>query len=138
MSTSYEVSTNLFTHRWRETPEVLAKGTPPTARVTEIFMPNRIYKEGEVKWTLTRGGKGKFDFEAQRLYVWFEDSVDTVYNAKGKEAHRRVDIWVKDPVDERGWGVVLVLIFLTVVATFAFASEIKLYFTGEGFAELSY
>ncbi|KAL1410100.1 hypothetical protein Q8F55_004103 [Vanrija albida] len=138
MSSAYEVETNLFTHRYRETPEVLAKGAPPTSRVTEIYLPNRVYKEGEVKWTLTRGGKGRFDFAAQRLYVWFDDHVDTVYNAKGKEVHRRVDIWVKDPVDQRGWGVILVMIFLAVVATFGLSSELKLWLTGEGFAELNY
>ena len=83
--------------------------------MTEIFIPRRLYPEGQVEHQLSVGGRMRFDFDNQRAYVWFNDL--PAWRDKGKaDKIRRVDIWRKGgrtkPQGVIPWSTVWFIVFL--------------------------
>jgi hypothetical protein len=95
---------SMFTYRFRAHTKILPDGaqelSPKASEVTELFLPNRVYRSvDEIGCLLSPGGSIKFDLENSRAYVWF---VDTLLSANGKpERPRRIDIWVKAKSEEK-------------------------------------
>ncbi|GMK54726.1 hypothetical protein CspeluHIS016_0113120 [Cutaneotrichosporon spelunceum] len=134
LSTSFEPTTMLFSHRWTDMPQPTSPDAPARSRLTEIFLPGRHYKEGQVKWFASSGGRMHFDWERQRLWVWFDDTDESIN--RGKAVTRRVDLWVHDARDRA--KPVEVLGLLIVVGGFCFflANEWQRYTTGKPWVEM--
>lgn len=124
----------LFTHRWTDTPQFTSPDAPPRARVTEIFLPRRHYKEGAVKWFASAGGRVHFDYERQRLWVWFDDTDEFI--ARGKVVTRRVDFWVLEARDKVKPAEVLGLLIVVGGFCFFLANEWVRYTTGKPWVEM--
>jgi len=61
--------------------------------VTEIFLPRRVYKENDIDWLLSPGGRMQFDWEGERAWVWFVDKWNPLAKPR-LDRVRRVDLWV--------------------------------------------
>lgn len=126
LSHVYQAETGLFTYRWRDVPTPPSRYGPAPGNVTEIFLPGRVYadaiKSGSLKHFISPGGRYRFDAARQRMWVWFED--DAVSCKQGKEKIRRVDVWVKDPVEDTPLGVIFGLVFLLGITLFVLGSEV--------------
>ena len=67
-----------------------------------------MYKEGDVRWLVSPGGRIQFDWERERLFVWFVDTLHPGGKSKPDQP-RRVDLWVSsrapstDIMNRRGW-----------------------------------
>ncbi len=84
------------------------------AEVTEIFLPRRVFKEGAVDWMVSTGGRAQFDWERERMFVWFIDKYDPYAKATPERA-RRVDVWVPSKAKTKQTATPLAWV-LTVVA----------------------
>lgn len=113
---SYNYRTSEFTYRFR-TPSTsaavdreLAKAAtdelPSTAQITEIFLPRRVYKQELTKYLLSPGGCIRFDWEAQRAYVWFVGTPSLQ-----DRPERRVEFWigVREANHRRWWQTLLLI-----------------------------
>lgn len=134
LSSSYDPATALFTHRFTDTPQRTAQGKPPRARVTEIFLPRRHYREGEVKWYASGGGHVQFDWARQRLFLWFDDSDEFVH--RGKPMTRRIDVWVRETADRANAVEVIGLSIVLGAFIFFLANEYMRYTTGKPWVEM--
>jgi hypothetical protein len=98
---------------------------------TEIYLPTQHYKKGHTFFALSSGGRITLDYENQRAYVWFIDTVEEDRAAPNKLKIRRVDLWatdkIKDPAawtaSQIRWGV-LFAIFWVLLALWAQRNEI--------------
>ncbi|WVQ85927.1 hypothetical protein IAT38_008095 [Cryptococcus sp. DSM 104549] len=124
LSMTYNAETNLYTHRWRS-PLRTSSDPPALSEVTEIFLPSRIYRAGEIQFNASLGAKLVFDHERERLFVWYEDSALTAYENKGDGKVRRVDVWVIGKEKEDTWSTgaivftILALVLGVIVAVIA-------------------
>lgn len=105
-SISFDYPTSTYSYRFtsphRPATAGPADSSPPPSEVTELFIPKRHYREGQFRYTLSSGGRIRFDHANQRAYVWF---ADTTPPPQGRsEKVRRIDLWVPDRA--RGTGVV--------------------------------
>lgn len=127
LSHVYHADNGLFTYRWRDSPSAAtASGVPPKNRVTEIYLPNRVYgaaiKDGTLKHFISPGGRYRFDPERQRMWVWFED--DSVSVKQGHEKTRRIDVWVKEPQEDTPVGIIVGLLVILGMSLFVLGSEV--------------
>lgn len=139
ISSRYTKVTQLYSLRFTDNAGFLTDkqaeiNRAPTARVTELFVPSRIYKPGQFKWSVSLGGRIVFDHAAQRAWVWFDDSDDAIAeHIRTKRALVRcVDIWVQDPVDERPLSAYLALLLVLCMVGFVFANEVMAARYGKG------
>jgi hypothetical protein len=98
--------------------------------VTEIFLPRRHYKEGQVKWFASAGGRVHFDWARQRLWVWFDDTDDFI--SRGKEVTRRIDLWVLEAPEGTKPVEIIGLLVVLGATLFFVANEWMRYTTGKG------
>ncbi|ORY26618.1 putative cytoplasm protein, partial [Naematelia encephala] len=97
LSAQFETSTAAFTYRFsspflpRAVVSIKKEPTPTTPSITEIYLPSRHYQEGKVSWLVSPGGRLKFDFPNQRLFVWFVDAPPDPSSRPRKQSVRRID-----------------------------------------------
>jgi len=133
LSSTFERSTALFTHRFRDKPgRTDSDSGPPLDRVTEIFLPERIYGSTAtgpkgVKWQLSPGGRYFFDHARQRLFIWFHDNDETIHYRK--DITRRIDVWVHE-ADDPKFVMWTVFIGLVAMALFVLVNELSRHYTG--------
>ena len=124
ISLAYDTSTSVFTYRFR-TPVRPPVDAPPSAAVaTEIYLPTRVYKEGQVEWLVSPGGRLQFDWERQRLWVWFVD-VPSPTEKPRPDRVRRVDVWV--PVKAKSMSDISILQWVLMVMGTALALALGWY-----------
>lgn len=121
-------------HRFTDMPQHTSPTSPPRARVTEIFLPRRHYKEGAVKWHASGGGRVQFDWARQRLFLWYDDSDEFV--GRGKQLTRRIDVWVREAPDTTNLAEVLGLTVVVGGFLFFLANEYVRYTTGKPWIEM--
>ncbi|WWD20684.1 hypothetical protein CI109_105160 [Kwoniella shandongensis] len=126
-SSTYDYETGHFTHRWRSTlrPDTTA---PQINEVTEIFLPRRVFREGEIEFSASVGGRLQFDWPNQRLWVWFEDSPQIIYETKTPDRRRRIDVWVpakasKSEGEWKTWHYVVAALVAIVALWVAYAAQ---------------
>nr|XP_019051096.1 cytoplasmic protein [Kwoniella bestiolae CBS 10118]OCF30026.1 cytoplasmic protein [Kwoniella bestiolae CBS 10118] len=133
LSSSYDAETALFTHRFTS-PIRISTDIPSIEEVTEIFLPKRVYTEGQVRFALSLHGKIYFDWPNQRCWVWFDDppyhhSIDLGPRGTKENKVRRVDIWVPGRTKPRPWTTLhllgIVLFFVVAVLGILKAQEIE-------------
>lgn len=127
LSHVYKAENGLFTYRWRDGPVApTASGMPAPGKVTEIFLPSRVYgkaiADGSLKHFITPGGRYRFDVARQRMWVWFED--DALSVKQGREKTRRVDVWVTDPQEDTPVGIIVGLLIIFGMSLFVLGSEV--------------
>jgi hypothetical protein len=136
LSSTYDRTNGFFSLRYREKPGCCDLDNPPLERVTEIFLPTRIYGAtgaAGVKWNLSQGGNAYFDSARQRLFVWFSDTDEIIHYRA--DITRRVDLWVSDATDPKGLGsfALMACAFLTL---FVLLNELSRHFIGAYFVDL--
>ncbi|CAD6570060.1 MAG: hypothetical protein TREMPRED_005575 [Tremellales sp. Tagirdzhanova-0007] len=99
ISVSFDPNTSIYTHRFRS-PLRLRDTNPSLAEVTEIFLPRRWYKEGDIEWLASSGGRIQFDWERERVWVWFVDAPRPDEKPRPDRV-RRFDIWVPSKVKSK-------------------------------------
>ncbi|WVR08558.1 hypothetical protein IAU60_005613 [Kwoniella sp. DSM 27419] len=131
LSSTYDVDTAAFALRYNS-PIRTTKDDPSIEEVTEIFLPRRMYKEGQIYWTASIGGRVQFDWPNERMYVWFEDSAipfDFGPRGDGENRVRRVDIWVPNRKGKQGLStrqvVMVVVVFLLAALVAAYAQKVE-------------
>ncbi|OCF33707.1 cytoplasmic protein [Kwoniella heveanensis BCC8398] len=130
LSTTFDHETAEFSYRF-STPVRVTTAEPEISEVTEIFIPRRVYQEGSFDWTVSIGGKVQFDYENERMWVWFEDSAlpnDFGPRGNGSVKNRRVDIWVPGKKREswtQGKVVAFVLFFVLAFIGVWYAQHIE-------------
>lgn len=139
LSHAYQAETGLFTYRWRDSPNApTASGVPAKNKVTEIYLPNRVYaaaiKNGTLKHFISPGGRYKFDTERQRMWVWFED--DSFSVKQGKEKIRRLDVWVSEPEEDTPVGIIVGLLLILGMSLFVLGSEVSRIKYGKAWVDL--
>jgi len=119
ISTSYDSTTSVFTHRFRS-PTQLIDTAPSLPEVTEIFLPKRLYRERDFDWIASSGGRVIFDWERERVFVWFID-VQRPDERPRPDRVRRFDVWVPSKVKPKQLSKPLrgsLLIFGTLLALY--------------------
>ncbi|WWC98544.1 hypothetical protein V866_005436 [Kwoniella sp. B9012] len=118
LSSSYDAETALFTYRYNS-PIRVSTEQPSIEEVTEIFLPRQVYSEGQVRFSLSLGGKIYFDWANHRCWVWFEESphhnfIDLGPRGTAEHKVRRVDIWApnKAKSSQKGWTIPQILILI--------------------------
>lgn len=99
--------------------------------MTELYLPAQHYKPNHTYFALSSGGRIKLDYENQRAWVWFIDSVEEDRAMPNRIKIRRIDLWatdkIKDPSAWTGtqlkWGI-LFAIFWVLLALWAQRNEI--------------
>ncbi|KAK6906628.1 cytoplasmic protein [Kwoniella mangroviensis CBS 8886] len=118
LSSSYDAETALFTYRYHS-PIRVSTDQPTIEEVTEIFLPRRVYSEGQVRFSLSLGGKIYFDWANHRCWVWFEESphhkfIDLGPRGTAEHKVRRVDVWVPNKArsSQKGWTISQILLLI--------------------------
>lgn len=138
LSSTFQRSTSLFTHRFRDQPgfiDIETKKVEPS-KITEIFLPSRLYGgtgPDTPKFNISPGGRSHWDKENQRLFVWFDDS-DLVIN-RGTDVTRRIDVWVGEASDTNYTAIVLTMILFGMVG-FVAINELMRHYWGTPMAQL--
>ncbi|EIW69938.1 hypothetical protein TREMEDRAFT_38611 [Tremella mesenterica DSM 1558] len=122
-SQSYDSLTSSYTYRFRSPLCLTPSSSPLISEVTEIFLPRRVYQQDSTAYQLSSGGRCLFDWERQRLWVWWHD----VYPTYGgpNDRLRRIDLWVpsKRPSDRLP---ILGIVFAVLVAILGFWLIVRL------------
>lgn len=139
LSHVYQAESGLFTYRWRDVPTPpTATGTPDANRVTEIYLPARVYgdaiRNNTLRHFISPGGRYRFDLERQRMWVWFED--DALSVKQGKDKYRRVDIWVTDPIEDTPISILIGVALIIGVTLFILGSEVSRIKYGRAWVDL--
>lgn len=139
LSHKFQPDTGLFTYRFRDVPTPpSASATPAPERVTEIFLPKRVYGEAlrtkQLKQFMSEGGHYRLDLARQRMFVWFDDDARAV--KAGTERIRRVDLWVKDPPEEVPVGIIVGVFIILAMSLFVLGSEVSRVKYGKAWVDL--
>jgi len=100
LSIKFDYETSAYTYRF-SSPVRDPNSDTPTSEVTELFLPAQHYTEGKFLYTISAGGQIRFDFAAQRAYVWFIDD-EPARLRESKVKVRRVDFYVPNRTKTTG------------------------------------
>lgn len=142
LASNYDPESSLFTYTWTEKPYYLPTPTSPAprAKVTEIYLPSRVYKPGGYTWTASANSRVVFDHARQRVFIWFDDDDDTLIRAdsKGRNPTRRFDIWVKSVQESRNPVEYIALTVIIGAFVFFCLNEWQRHTTGEPWLEMTF